>query len=154
MRKLALATIASLLLLSGTAHAQEQDRVTDLSRNIMSPFCPGLTLHDCPSDAAIELRQDILEMVQEGMSDEEIMNRLEQQYGPIISAVPDDGRSWLVWGLPAAALLGGGALAYLAGRRWTSRRRATPEPPAISTLERERIETELRSIRGLWSGGR
>jgi cytochrome c-type biogenesis protein CcmH/NrfF len=90
MRKLALATIASLLLLSGTAHAQEQDRVTDLSRNIMSPFCPGLTLHDCPSDAAIELRQDILEMVQEGMSDEEIMNRLEQQYGPIISAA----RGW------------------------------------------------------------
>lgn len=93
-------------------------------------------------------------MVQDGMSDAEIMDRLEQQYGPIISAVPDDGRSWLVWGLPAAALLGGGTLAYLAGRRWTSRRSATPEPSAITVRERERIETELRSIRGQWGGGR
>lgn len=154
MRKIALLAIASVLLLPGTALADDQDRVTDLSRNIMSPFCPGLTLHDCPSDAAIELRQDILEMVQDGMGNAEIMDRLEQQYGPIISAVPDDGRSWLVWGLPAAALLGGGALAYLAGRRWTSRRSIAPEPSAISTTERERIETELRSIRGEWGGGR
>jgi cytochrome c-type biogenesis protein CcmH len=146
--------VGLLLLPASAAVADDQARVVRLSKNIMSPFCPGLTLHDCPSDAAIELRSKIADQVEAGLSDDEIMERLEQQYGPVISAVPNDGRSWLVWGLPATALLGGGVIAYLAGRRWTALRVATTEPTPVTSADKERIEQELRSIREGWSEGR
>ena len=46
---------------------------SELSSEIMSPFCPGRTLSACPSRDAVSLRQSILLMAEEGYSKDRIL---------------------------------------------------------------------------------
>jgi cytochrome c-type biogenesis protein CcmH/NrfF len=77
--------LSATVLLSNVAHAEttapddsdDAKRAQDISRTVMSPFCPGRTLESCPSPYATEWREDIREWVAEGVSTEEIKKRLE-----------------------------------------------------------------------------
>ena len=51
-RRLALG-LACVLLAAGVAHADGW--ASDLANDLMSPFCPGRTLADCPSPQAKSL---------------------------------------------------------------------------------------------------
>jgi cytochrome c-type biogenesis protein CcmH len=116
----------------------------------MSPYCPGVTLHDCPSDAAIALRERIEGWARDGLSRAQIMDRLEAEFGAGIRArPPTSGRGLLAWLLPVVAVMGGLAIAWLVARRWSARR-ATPaiDEPVGSPSERARIEAELAALRG------
>jgi cytochrome c-type biogenesis protein CcmH/NrfF len=50
-----------------------------LSRSLMSPFCPGRTLSACPSPNAHAWRDDIRKWVREGVSANEIRDRLAKR---------------------------------------------------------------------------
>ena len=68
---------------------------------IMSPFCPGRNLQDCPSSAAKELKQSILDQIAAGVSPKKIIDDLVLKYGQEISAVPrNEGMGRLAWLLP------------------------------------------------------
>jgi len=135
-RRLAhLPALVLLLLVAGLApalHAQpvsgETREDARLFREVMSPFCPGLTLADCPSPAAFELRKDLAGRLARGESRDTLVNALVKQYGPQILADPSDtpiGR--VVWGVPiVASLLGAAGLAFVL-RRW---KRARPQDTA------------------------
>lgn len=94
----------------GDADAQAQT----LFREVMSPFCPGLTLADCPSPQAFELRGDIASRLRNGDSREAILDELVSTYGTAILSDPSDtpiGR--VVWGVPIGlSLLAAAALAW------------------------------------------
>jgi cytochrome c-type biogenesis protein CcmH/NrfF len=115
----------------------------------MSPFCPGLTLHDCPSDAAAALRARIERWARAGMGSDEIMDRLRADYGPSIAATPEsDGAGLLVWLLPGATVAAGAILAWALARRWASGRADDrPPEPGPSADERRRLEAELTELR-------
>ena len=53
------ASILMVLTLAAPAMAAPQDIANDISENIMSPYCPGVTLHDCPSDSAVGKRSSV-----------------------------------------------------------------------------------------------
>jgi cytochrome c-type biogenesis protein CcmH/NrfF len=151
MRRLGIALLMlSILLIAPAAAGQTpEERAARLSERIMSPFCDGVTLHDCPSAAADELRRDIAQMARDGMTNEAILDRLESDYGPGIRATPDDTLAWL---LPALAVLAGiGIVAWLA-RRWAraTSSGATSEDPrsVISAEDRARLDAELASFKG------
>jgi cytochrome c-type biogenesis protein CcmH len=114
----------------------------------MSPFCPGVTLHDCPSDNAIGLRAQIAGWAAHGWTRQRIMTKLLAEYGPDIRAVPSDrGTSLLVWLLPGLALFAGGATAAVFARRWS---RPAPDPvvpPPLDSRDRNRLEEELALVR-------
>lgn len=122
-----------------------KDRANRISQDIMSPFCPGVTLHDCPSDAAIDLRVKIESWARDGMSDSAIYDKLESEYDSL-RAVPGGGLGVLAWVLPALAVLGGGIVAVRASKRWSERASAT-EPDELAPEDRERIESELEILR-------
>jgi len=131
------------------ALAAPEDVANDVSSKIMSPYCPGVTLHDCPSEQAIDLRKRIVAWAAAGWSQERILDTLEAEFGPQIRAVPSpDGKGLLAWVLPAAALLGGVTVAWALARRWSSR--VPPPAPVIpaSAEDRRRLDEELASIRG------
>jgi cytochrome c-type biogenesis protein CcmH/NrfF len=65
-------------------------KATSISRQTMSPFCPGRTLADCPSEYAAEWRRDIRQMVAEGKSASEIQAELESRVGGNLSGIPND----------------------------------------------------------------
>jgi cytochrome c-type biogenesis protein CcmH len=134
----------------GVAPASDQTsaEAARLFRDVMSPFCPGLTLADCPSPNAFTLRDDIERRLASGASREAIIDELVAKYGAQILADPSGTPiGSVVWGLPfllaASALLG---LALFL-------RRAThphPEDPVVAVAGppglQERLEEELERL--------
>jgi cytochrome c-type biogenesis protein CcmH/NrfF len=139
----------SLVGLAPMSAAQApQDVANSISEHVMSPFCPGVTLHDCPSDNAVGLRAQIARWAAHGWTRQRIMTKLLAEYGPDIRAVPSDqGASLLVWLLPGFALLAGGATAAVFARRWSRPAPDPVAPPALDPRDRNRLEEELALVR-------
>lgn len=139
-----------LLAASGASAAGPEDLANDISSNVMSPFCPGVTLHDCPSDTALALRDEIEGWAKEGMTRTQIMAELEEQYGPEIRATPQaSGSGLFAWALPIAGLLFAAGVGVLLSKRFSAARAAAPLPvSSANPEERSRIESELSELRG------
>jgi cytochrome c-type biogenesis protein CcmH/NrfF len=144
VRRVATAAVV-LLLWPVTAQAQDpEDVAARVSQEIMSPFCDGVTLHDCPSGAADDLRRRIVGMARAGLSEDDIIETLESEYGDRIRATPGSAVSWIAPGLVVAA---GVCLIAVLARRWTRRR--LPQPKIrVSPGDRARVEEELSAHRG------
>jgi cytochrome c-type biogenesis protein CcmH len=146
--RVAIALPIVAVLATGMAFAQEtrdESRTArGLARELMSPFCPGRTLADCPSPDATAARQEIREMLAAGSSEEQVRRNFEERYGLTIRGVPLS--AW-GWGIPIALLVVGGAVLGLALRRLAGRQAVAPAAPADSDLERE-LDAEIRE-RGL-----
>ena len=129
--------------------AEDPQRVaSEISAQIMSPYCDGVTLHDCPSRAAIELRDRIAGWAEQGWSRARIMDRLESEFGEGIHAAPSASGSGLVaWALPALALVAGLVLAFSLMRRFARRSALSTPTPALSTDDRARVDRELDRFR-------
>jgi cytochrome c-type biogenesis protein CcmH/NrfF len=145
-----LATVAAcLILLASPAAAAPEDVANDISNEIMSPFCDGVTLHDCPSSEAQELRDKIEAWIAEGQSRRQIMGHLEQEFGAGIRAAPAaEGAGFLAWLPPVVALAAGAAGVWAVVRKW-SRRTQAPSPVSVTmtTQERHRLDHELAMTR-------
>ena len=131
-------------LLPSVALATPQDEANDVAQEVMSPFCPGVTLHECPSAKAIELRDEIAGWFAQGLTHEQVLDRLENEYGPGIRATPQPrGTGLAAWLLPVAGLaIGFGVLALVLRRRSDSDPQTTVAGP-----DRERLEAELSIAR-------
>ena len=132
-RRLAtLGLLCAALVLSGPVSAQEAARrAYDLSSELMSPFCPGRTLQDCPSPDAGAVREQIRGWVDAGVSDAEIRARVEASFGDRVVGIPRSA-----WGRagPVVILVIGLGLLALAIRR-AVRMPTTPEEPLDAELE-------------------
>ena len=141
-------TTGLLLAVSSPAAAAPADLANDVAADVMSPFCPGSTLHDCSSAEAQDLRDEILVRAENGWSRARIMSWLEDEYGPSIRSTPaTDGAGWLAWLLPLAVVIGGAAMAWAFLRRSTSSGGAPPSAQ-VTRSERTDLERELRALRG------
>lgn len=141
-----------LMTIALPARAAPEDLANKISSEVMSPFCPGVTLHDCPSSEATEYRDKIVGWARGGWSEDRIMERIRSDFGPVVNATPPtEGAGIVAWLLPALAVLLGGIAATVAVRRWASRRppAAGDEPVAVAMGgdERRRLNAELKAIR-------
>ena len=121
MRFFGALVVATFLAMTGPAFADAQDIANDISREMISPYCPGITLHDCPSDSSHELRRRIIGWAESGMNEDAIWQRLEGEFGEDIRATPStDGSGLWAWVLPIGAALGGAAVDPTTGhvRTW------------------------------------
>lgn len=85
---------------------------------VMSPFCPGLILTNCPTLAADSLRRSIRERFAAGATRAQVLAELYRTYGNVISAAPDQSGFGLVaWLAPGVSVLVGGILITLFIRR-------------------------------------
>ena len=146
--------VCFVVLGASVAVASPDEVATSISYQVMSPYCPGVTLHDCPSEKAVDLRRRIAGWSEAGWSRPRILDHLENEFGASIRAVPDPGTgSGLVaWLLPAIALLIGIALLALLLRRWTSGSAPAPTTttgPAspIDAAGRARVHEELERFK-------
>lgn len=138
--------VVVLLPLAGFADQAEEERGREayaLSRELMSPYCPGRTLADCPSPNAAALREEIREQLAAGASTKEVRADLERRFGDQVRAVP---RGPLIWGIPILVLLAGAIALAVALRRLSSPQGKQAEE--ISPELEQEIERELRD-RGL-----
>jgi cytochrome c-type biogenesis protein CcmH/NrfF len=129
------------------ARAGEEGFGHALARELMSPFCPGRALSDCPSAEAASLRAWILVQAAAGRSREDVLAELLERYGEQILAAPRPrGFGLTAYAIPIGAFLGGGALVALFLRRQTresgaaSRPRAAPLPAELERLVDQELE--------------
>lgn len=103
------------MIVGCAAPRSDAERANAIAGRVWSPYCPGRLLTDCPTKQADELRNEILERVQDNQSDAAIRDWIASDFGPGALA---DGTSPLAWAVPAL-LIGFGAV--LAGRRLLGR---------------------------------
>jgi len=123
---------------------------TALTRELMSPFCPGLLLSDCQSAGARELRAEIRRRFEAGESKTEIVDDLVLRFGPGLRGQPEPrGIGAVAWAIPLLL-----ATATFLGLVWrlraaTARVRQLDSPLASATedpLVTARIEDELHAM--------
>jgi cytochrome c-type biogenesis protein CcmH len=90
------------------------DQVQALTRAVASkircPVCQGLSVADSPSESARAMKDEVQALVAQGYAEDQIIDYFEASYGEFIRLDPKvEGWNVLVWVLPAALLLGGGA---------------------------------------------
>ncbi len=154
-----LAALALSLTPHAVARAQEQPpaldaqvidtRAHELYDEIMSPFCPGRTLANCPSSQAATMRERVKRQLAAGMTEQQIVDSLYAVYGEIILGAPRvRGIGLLAWVMPGLVLVLGVVL--LAWWLRSSERRfaaeaPTPEPE-LDPAEQARLEAELSEL--------
>jgi cytochrome c-type biogenesis protein CcmH/NrfF len=130
------AALAALGLALGAALAASADDGGygyALANEIMSPFCPGLTLSACPSSQAQTLRAWILVQAAAERPRDEVLEELIARYGDQILAAPrPEGIGLTAYAIPLGLFVAGGAVVWLFLRRQTRQARAAhrgrPEP--------------------------
>lgn len=106
-----------------------------VAHDLMSPFCPGRTLADCPSPYAREVRREIRESLAAGMPASEVKERLTETLGDEIRGRPQ--RAW-GWAMPALVTFGGLLAAVVVIRR-------LGKPSRVGVAARAADERSVRS---------
>lgn len=129
MRLLRPAALAFGLLLSAGAFAAidthefaseaERQRFRTLTEELRCPKCQNQNIADSNAPIANDLREEIFRMLEEGRSNDEIVEHLVLRYGDFVRYQPPlNGRTLLLWFGPAVLLLGGiGSLLLIVRRR-------------------------------------
>ncbi|WP_046078310.1 cytochrome c-type biogenesis protein [Halomonas sp. HG01] len=116
-----------------------RDRFESLTATLRCPKCQNQAIDDSDSPIAGDMRQRVFEQLQAGRSDKEILDFMVSRFGDYVLYNPRlEGRTLLLWGLPAALVLGGGLLVALLVR---ARRRASAR--TLSDEERARLDALL-----------
>ncbi len=126
-RRAILAGVATLILAGivgwgfVVGEPSNQDRVEALGARIRCPVCQGESIADSPTPYANDILAFVEEKVDEGWSDDQILDYLEARFEGIRLDPRFSGATVLLWVLPAGVAVAG---AWLAARRLIRR----PEP--------------------------
>lgn len=108
-----------------------QRKAADMYQQVLSPFCPGRSLNDCPSSKAQELKTEMLVQLQSGVQEQEVLEGVFAKFGDQYRAIPKgEGFGRLVWLVPGVFVCAGLMLAY-----FVSTRRTTVTVPNSSTFK-------------------
>jgi cytochrome c-type biogenesis protein CcmH len=121
-----------------------------LANELMSPYCPGRALPDCPSPQAAELRQWIVAQEREGRSERDVMRQLLDRFGEGLLQRPRaSGFGLAAYAIPIASVLAGGALLLVFFRRQARSSAPAAAAPRLAPvdpdLERQVDEEFLRA---------
>jgi cytochrome c-type biogenesis protein CcmH len=127
----------------GDNPAQERHMMA-LASELRCLQCQNQTLADSEAPLAVDLRQQIREMIAKGQSDEQIKAYLAARYGDFVFYRPPMKAKTLVLWFGPAALLAGGLLALvLALRRRNARLAQSAPAQALSDDEAARARALL-----------
>lgn len=99
-----------LILQAGIGSAESlDDRVNEIAHQLMCPVCQGQSVAESNSNLAQDMRQIIRKQLEEGKTKEEVIAYFVNRYGEtILASPPPKGVNWLLWVLPALAIVFGG----------------------------------------------
>jgi cytochrome c-type biogenesis protein CcmH len=146
----AIAVLGGLALGFGLASGPDPEAVPttdEVAGRMMSPFCPGLTLDECPSDQASRLRADIDEMVRRGDTNSQIDRWIVDNFGQVALARPGGTLAWVA---PPLAMLAGLAAVLLFLKRRSRSAEPGPAaeaPPPLSTEDETVFEQDFQNFR-------
>lgn len=134
-----LACMAMLAQAGQTARDQELlDREMALAAQLRCVVCQNQTVAESRAPMAEDMRREIRNQLEQGHSNEQVINFFEQRYGSFVRYNPPwKPSTWLLWSGPFLAALGGFVLL-----RRTLRRRLMPDVP-LTPEQRDRARQWL-----------
>lgn len=112
-----------------------EQRYHDLTSSMRCPLCENQAIDDSDAPISADMRERIYQLLQDGQSDIEITNHMVSRFGEYILYNPRlENRTYLLWGVPVALLLGGALLVVLIVR---TRRNASAS--SLSAEEQARL---------------
>ena len=120
-------------------------RYQSLTASLRCPTCENQAINDSAAPVSGDMRERVYVLLQDGRSDMETRDHMGQRFGDYVLYTPRlEGRTFLLWGLPAALVLLGALLVILVvrARRNASATALTPEERARleALINRERTE--------------
>ncbi len=84
------------------------ERYRDLTASLRCPKCDAQAIDSSDSPVAADMRERVAMMLRDGRADKEILDFMANRFGEFVLYNPRlDGRTWLLWALPAALVAGG-----------------------------------------------
>lgn len=118
-----------------------EQRARDLSAEIRCVVCQNQSIDDSNAQLAKDLRLLVRERLQEGDSDQEVLDYLVERYGEFVLMKPRFApHTWLLWAGGPLILLVGATVIFVGLRR---RRKQITEglvPPPLSAKEKQELE--------------
>ena len=106
----------------------EQARFHHLTSELRCVMCQNQSLADSNAMVAHDLRREVLELMRQGRSDDEVKQFLVDRYGEFVLYRPEvASNTWLLWFGPGLVLLGGGLVVWRIVRRRAATVAATGE---------------------------
>lgn len=117
-------------------------RYQELSAELRCPKCQNQNIADSNAPIAQDLRKLLFQQLEEGASNEEILDHMVARYGEFVRYRPRfSGATAVLWLAPILLLLAAIAVAFLALR---SRRSASPDAAvALSADEQQQLQDLL-----------
>ncbi|MFW6346967.1 MAG: cytochrome c-type biogenesis protein [Halomonas sp.] len=149
-----LITTLALLLMAALAQAAAielrefddpvlEQRYRSLTASLRCPTCENQAINDSDAPVSGDMRDRVYLLLQDGRSDIEIRDHMVQRFGDYVLYNPRlEGRTLLLWGLPAALVVLGALLVMLIVR---ARRNASVT--ALSAEERARLDALINRER-------
>jgi cytochrome c-type biogenesis protein CcmH/NrfF len=148
VRAALLAALAAVLLAAAPAGAAEpRTSLYDVEDEVMCTTC-NVPLNIAESPKADQQRQEIRDLIAQGLTKEQVKARLEAVYGPQVLALPpDEGFSLAAYAVPIAVVGALVGLLLVLLPRWRRRVAAAPAAaaavPQISAAEAARLDEDL-----------
>lgn len=102
---------------------------TALASELRCPVCQGNSIQDSPSELAQQMRDLIRDQLREGKTPDDVRAYFVAKYGEWILLSPRaEGLNLVVYLVPLAAILVGGAVVWRTVRRWTATASNTSDP--------------------------
>ena len=146
-KKFILVITACLLFTCGSiciADTDSDKTAQKIIHSVMSPFCPGRLLSDCPSAQAHQLREKIQEDLKAGKSEATVLDSLYAIYGETVRSAPAfSGFGITAWITPIIALIIGSILLWF----WLKLKIAEPDTaaPELSS-EEQALAEKLKNL--------
>ena len=123
------------------AGAQLFQRTHEVASLLRCPVCQGMSVADSPSEMAINMKEQVRELLARGYTEEQILKYFELSYGQFVLLKP---KSWVVWALPIIVLVLGVAIVIVKIRKLERGGPSSPPPPEVDPY--------LAQVRDLVSG--
>jgi len=120
----------------------KESRARDLSRELRCMVCQNQSIDDSEAPLARDLRLLVRERIAAGDSDAQVIDFLVARYGEFVLLKPRlNPHTWLLWLLPPLALVGGGLVLWIHGRR-RSKSAAAEDPSRFKLTAEEEARLE------------
>ena len=139
--RILLRSLVSLLLVAAALGAMAKEaapaaadpvleaRMQAIAVELRCLVCQNQTIADSHADLAVDLRNQVREMLRQGKTDREIIDYMTARYGDfVLYRPPVKGTTMLLWFGPAVLLVGGVGILWLVLRRRSRRAAEDFEP--------------------------
>ena len=140
-----------LLILSvglQTSYADEQleNQVRKIAHQLRCPTCQAMSVKESEAGIAVNMKNKIRTMLEEGRSEAEILDFFVERYGEWILRSPQKkGFNLLLWVLPGVLIIFSALMVYLYLRKQSVAPDSNQKLSPLSEDEQAMIEKELRS---------